>query len=134
MIIRPFLPEDYPEVSKWFTQRKWPRSPKLSHLPATGWIVEKDEKRLAAAWLYLTNSDMALLEWSVTNPSESPFLCLRAMQRLADYIVAESQLLQPPVDVIIQLNANKKFADFYIKHCGFKFLEDTTMLGWVRED
>lgn len=134
MSIRVFTPEDYPELATWFHARQWQRAPQLNHLPRTGWVAEKNGEKLAAAWLYITNSDMALLEWSVTNPFLDPVLCLRALADIVSHIKQQAALLQPPVDAIIQFIPNEKLVRFYEKRLGFKFTEKASLMVWNREE
>lgn len=68
MITRLYKPEDYAEISRWWTQRRLAAVPK-SILPKTGIVSEDATGSLAAAWVYLDNSvGLAWLAWVVTRP------------------------------------------------------------------
>jgi hypothetical protein len=56
----------YPMVCKWWDQHEWP-SIAPSMLPKNGRIVEG----VAAAWLYLTDSGLCLMEWYISNKEAS---------------------------------------------------------------
>lgn len=60
--------KDYPEICEWWRGQKWPHIPK-THLPETGYIVEDDNHKLAAAWLYLTGTQFAMMEFLIVNPN-----------------------------------------------------------------
>ena len=73
VIIRLIQDEDLPEVSEWFTARKWPVPPAGKMLPDTGYVAERvsDGQLLAVAWFYLTNSQVGIIDWIATNPKEA---------------------------------------------------------------
>jgi hypothetical protein len=53
--------QDYDTICRWFAAWGWPAIPQES-LPKIGAIND-----IAAAWLYQTDSDIALIEWFVTD-------------------------------------------------------------------
>ena len=62
---------DWGTLCKWW--ESWPKwvNPPKSFLPDNGkggFIVEKEGKPICAGFIYLTNSDAALLEWIVSDP------------------------------------------------------------------
>lgn len=64
--VRLYRSSDAPEVAAWYAAHGQSPKPKGS-LPNTGFIVPG----VAAGWLYLTDSSVALLEGYVTNPAAS---------------------------------------------------------------
>lgn len=73
MEIRKFDPEtDYVTCTSWWRKHSWPAVP-LDLLPKTGLMVEDNGVKLAAGWLYLTDSRFAVLEWVVGNPEASKY-------------------------------------------------------------
>lgn len=78
MKVREFQIPDYPHVCEWWRAHKgpfpgghWPMIP-LEFLSNSGFIAEDDDgERVAAGWLYLTNSAWSLLEFAVSNPNAS---------------------------------------------------------------
>lgn len=61
--------EDYNIVKEWWEKHNWPVIPQSS-LSTTGFIV-KDEngEGVLVAWIYHTNSDIAWMEWIISNPA-----------------------------------------------------------------
>jgi hypothetical protein len=63
MEVRLITEDDHHDIKQWFKAHKWP-SVDFALLPPTGWTVPG----VCAAWLYLTNSRTAILEWVISNP------------------------------------------------------------------
>lgn len=70
MLVNKFNPEDYNEISSWWTKQDWPAIP-LQMLSDSGFIVEEDGVKIAATWIFKTNSPIYLMEWTVANPDIS---------------------------------------------------------------
>ena len=64
--IRQYTPADYRMVCKWWKAWEWDCLPESS-LPQTGAIASDGKHDICAAWLYRTDSDLALLEWFISN-------------------------------------------------------------------
>ena len=62
--------EDYETICEWWKWWRWPVIPRemLPDKGKSGFIVEKNNIPIVSAFLYLTNSTGALLEWIVSNP------------------------------------------------------------------
>jgi len=68
MLVRKFDHHDYADVATWWVKQKWDVIPQ-DLLGVNGYIVEKDNQKLAATWIYrLQDSPWALMEWTVGNP------------------------------------------------------------------
>ena len=67
---RPLKEEDYKTICEWWKWWRWPVIPRemLPDKGKSGFIVEKNNIPIVTAFLYLTNSTGALLEWIVSNP------------------------------------------------------------------
>ena len=68
--VRNLVEEDYDIICKWWKWWRWPMMPK-SALPDNGkfgFMVEKNNIPIVSGFLYLSNSQMAMLEWVVSNP------------------------------------------------------------------
>lgn len=66
--VREFNPEkDYSTVIEWWEAQEWPALP-LEMLPKNGFIVEDEEEKVAASWVYRTDSRIYIMEWTVGNP------------------------------------------------------------------
>lgn len=70
LVARLFVPEDYPEYSKWWS--KWNMTPPVPRLLSrTGIMVTRGERRDAAGFVYVTNSPTAMICWVCVNPAIS---------------------------------------------------------------
>lgn len=61
------LKKDYNDISDWYLLRRSPPVPKEA-LPKTGFIVENDNKKICACWLYKTDSNVCLIETLISDP------------------------------------------------------------------
>jgi hypothetical protein len=59
---------DYEEVCAWWIDYKWEPVP-LDHLAKIGLLAINEEKKIAAAWLYQTETAFAWFEFLITNPN-----------------------------------------------------------------
>ena len=66
--LRLITKKDYKTICKWWKWWRWPIIP-FEMLPETGFVVEKNGTSIVSAYLYLTNSTTAILEWIVSNPN-----------------------------------------------------------------
>lgn len=85
-MIRLYTEKDYPIVKKWFESWGWPAIPESS-LPSIGAIND-----IAAAWLYQTDSDIALVEWFVTDRSAKDGR-EEAKQEIIDFLTKTAERL-----------------------------------------
>lgn len=86
--MRRFEKEDLADANEWRIARglqPWPESV----LPAFGLFVEE----VAAGFIYVTDSDMALLEGYVTNPDASPEARNQALDEVTDGLLARCKAL-----------------------------------------
>lgn len=130
MLVRQLTPDDMMEVSQWFVKRKWPLPPNEGILPNTGYVAQRDDgKLLSVAWLYLTNSKLALIEWTATNPDE-PVAGIKSLSNVVDYI---KHITKDNVTCLMQLIPNKKLSRHYQKKMGFKKSEEADIVIWRRD-
>ncbi len=60
--------KDYDNICEWY--KKWKYIPiPLETMPPHGLIVSNGEYDIGAAWLYVTNAKVALIEGAIMNPS-----------------------------------------------------------------
>ena len=74
MKIRAILIEDYQELIKWWKlHEKYgvviPKSTLLPNKGLGGFVVEKDNKLIASAFLYLTNSAIGYVDYLIADPN-----------------------------------------------------------------
>ena len=67
---RPLREGDYETICKWWEWWRWPVIPRemLPDKGKSGFIVEKNNIPIVSAFLFITNSKGAKLEWVVSNP------------------------------------------------------------------
>jgi hypothetical protein len=65
--LRLYTTEDYPMVCEWWRAWKWDCVPQEA-LPEIGVIASDDTQDICCAWMYKTDSKIALLEWFISNP------------------------------------------------------------------
>lgn len=118
--VRKFNPDqDYFNVCEWWKAREWTPAP-LDHLPNTGLIVESPTKKFAAAWLFMTTTGFAWLEYVVTNPTAKMKDRYKAVDMLIGEMVKTSDM--SGVKTIITSLKTNGLKKMYRKH-GFGFEE-----------
>lgn len=128
--IRQLHDEDLIEVSEWFAKRKWSRPPSGKGLPDTGYVaVAESGQLLSVAWLYITNSDVGIIDWMCTNPDAGQTEGLRSIAKLIDFIEAVSA---ERCNLFMHYTPNAKFARFLGKKCRFKTTETGVNLCFRR--
>ncbi len=70
MKIELYKPELYPLLEVWWAAKKFGSVPAIL-LPKEGWVAYIDEKPIATAFLYTTNTPIAWVEWLVSNPEST---------------------------------------------------------------
>ncbi len=70
MISRPYTPYDYALINSWHLERGLP-CPPAHLLPSTGLLVFKDETPVACAFMYRTDSSLALLDGLCSSPMKT---------------------------------------------------------------
>ena len=85
MMLRSYSPQDYEEVSGWWRARDQKPVPRWA-LPPTGLIAPG----LAAAFLYNTDSALAWLGWSTTNPSADKTERRKALDEIIEALVLQA--------------------------------------------
>ena len=85
----------YNMVSTWWEGHGWSPVP-AGILPSLGVIVTSDDesKGHAAGFLYMDNSSpVAMMEWLVTNPENTPRESLASAKMLIDFLKIEAKAL-----------------------------------------
>ena len=71
MKIRKLLESDYKTLEKWWLAYGWEKAPAKDTLPdnATGGLMAiKNDKEIAACFVYFTNSKTAWVAWPISDP------------------------------------------------------------------
>lgn len=105
---------DYPVVTQWWKAQEWPVIPRRV-LPPVGIMVDDDKgKKLAAGWLYQTDTPISWIEWVVGNPEVDADTRGEAIDTLIDALKQKAnQALKP---VIYTSTSHPKFRDRLTKH------------------
>lgn len=74
--------KDFPMIVSWYKQRGLP-SPDPRALSDVGFIADGR----VAGWLYLTNSNMALIEGIISDPSSAPSLRRESIDKLVGFLI-----------------------------------------------
>ena len=70
MVVRPYKTEDYETIRKWWKARA-DFDFTEGILPLTAFVSYTEDTDVAAAFMYLTDTDLAILTWIVGNPDIS---------------------------------------------------------------
>jgi hypothetical protein len=130
IVVHPIQDEDMKVVTEWFSRRKWPMPPMPHILPKTGFVAKKGDKLCAVAWVYITNSSLAMVEWTATNPDET-MLGMRGLKKIYEYV---KEVSAPDVKCILQFSSNAKLSQFLERRCGFKNSEKADIMVWARSE
>lgn len=85
---------DLKHYRSWFTAHGWASYPVDELLSDTGlMVVDECGTRVAACFVYYTNSKIVLMEWLATNPDQHSRVRIQAVDKIVDYLKAliESQ-------------------------------------------
>ena len=128
IVVRLIQDEDFVEVSEWFVKRKWPVPPAGKMLPESGFVAEQDGKLLSVAWLYVTNSQVGIIDWIATNP-EAGASGIISVKKLLDHI----ETISSETNVFMTFVPSDKFAKYLKNKCRFKITEQANVCIRRRE-
>lgn len=119
MKITPFKEEHYPELCQFWGQYGWV-APSIDVLPKKGFVALSDGKLVAAAFCYLSCSQMALLDWVIGDQNASPLTRGKAVYKVIgackEYAVGQNK------SVLYTVTANTALQETYRK-IGFQDME-----------
>lgn len=87
-LLRAYSLADHPMLEQWWNGHGWPAIPR-NMIPPFAWIVESlDGTGRAFACAYMDNggTGIAMLEWIVTNPANTPRESFRALDTLLPFM------------------------------------------------
>ncbi|TXH10656.1 MAG: hypothetical protein E6R04_04805 [Spirochaetes bacterium] len=117
--------EDFVEVSEWFVRRKWPVPPAGQMLPPSGYVAYSPDGMLhAVAWLYVTNSQIGIIDWIATNPESEGMVGLVGVKKIIDHI----ERIATDISVFMHFTPNDSFARYLKGKCRFKITEKANIL------
>lgn len=112
MSITRYKSSHYKAIASWYKARNLQAPPRES-LSDMGYIV--DER--VAGWLYLTNSNIALIEGVISNPFTVPSLRKQSLRKLAGLLVDSALTLGYTT---INISTNHPTIEKLAKDMGFK--------------
>jgi hypothetical protein len=86
--IRRYTHRDYPMIKEWY-EKRGKTAPQPAQLSDTGYIADGR----VCGFLYLTNSNMAMIEGIVANPDTVPSLRRASLTRLIGFMIDTALLL-----------------------------------------
>lgn len=95
MTVRIFQASDFEEVTRWWHAHDWPGLPLHVLPPLSALAVLPDGRRAAAGFAYMDNggTGVAMLEWLVTAPENTPRESLTAIGIVVDFLKGELKSL-----------------------------------------
>ena len=125
--IRPIEIDDYPKLIKWWKLYKkyGVEVPKKSLLPNKGlggFVVEKDERLVASAFLYLTNSALGYVDYLIADPKYRENDRQNILLNLATYVTTVAVKLG--CEKVWAMTANKKLVNMAEQAGVFEVLPD----------
>ena len=115
--IKPLSDDDYDNVlCDWWNDWRW-TPPAKDFLPETGYMVYYNDEPICAAYMYITNSDVVLLEWVISNfKFKNKIIRKEALYMLIETITSLSSNLGKKY--IYSLLKNKPLIELY-KELGY---------------
>lgn len=121
--------EDFEEISRFFTGNGWKEAPHPEVLSDTGFVAVRGTEKLAVGFMYKTNSNVFILEWTATNPAASLKDRTKAFKLLVRSVMKIAKELKPKAHVF-QFTPVESIVRTY-KRLGFTDAEKATILHWA---
>lgn len=109
MQVRKYERYDYYTLVEWWSQHSW-KAPSINMLPKTGFIVEN----ICAGFLYKTDSEIAWLEFIISNPVSDKEERSQALDLVINSLVEEAKL--SGFKAIFTSVEHKKLIERYKEH------------------
>lgn len=127
MEVKPFeLQKHYEEVQKWFSSWDWPMIP-IDSIPENGVIIEG----VCAGFLYLTDSNIAIFDFIVSNREVKDEYRDKCLDLLVDKAIERAKTLGR--DTLLTYTNLKALEDRLTRH-GYKVAERGMAIMIRRED
>jgi hypothetical protein len=127
MDIRSYKSEDYVALKAWWAIHKWDPMPPES-LPKNGLIVEHLNQRICAGFIYSTDSNIAWLEFVISNPLCDKLIRDKALDLLILSLIDLAKSLGKEI-IFTSLN-HPALIKRYEKHGATKAEENMTNMVW----
>lgn len=128
--VRNLTQADLPKLKNWYeTRLGWSEgsAPKWEDIPQeTSYLCEREGDWLAVAFLYTSNSVMAWVEWTATNPQANPIGRIRALEHLMKHVKIEAH--KRGARKLVQALVQDSLVEFYKNKMGFLGGERVTLV------
>lgn len=119
MNIVTFKTEHYEDLASFWEQYGW-KAPSEEVLPKKGFVALSDGKPVAAAFVYLSCSGMALLDWVIGDKNASPMTRSKAVFAVVN--ACKEYAKESDKKVLYTVTANQALMETY-RRMGFKDME-----------
>lgn len=134
MIVRRVTEDDVSEISRWFESIAWDLPAVEGALPKDGLLALNDKNvPVACAWIYVTGSSVAFIQWTNTNPDVSDAEQADGIVKIIKSYQDASLKLSPPVRSIAIYTKNEKFKE-KLKQLNFRATFGFYQCTWVAKD
>ena len=128
--------EDYSELKKWWKlyELQGIVIPKKSRLPNNGlggFVVEKENKLIASAFLYLTNSTLGYVDYLIADPNYREEDRQQVLLDLASMVT--SVAIENGCDAVWAYTCNQKLVDMAVDANAFKILPQDYKIVYTYE-
>lgn len=128
--VRPITEEDFPEIVRWFDDRKWPLPPADNVGAKIGMLAEKNGVMYACIYSYVTGTSVVYLEWLGLNPSVPVEQSSEALAALIENLKKMCEFAEPKVRVL-SLSTQSEFIASKFKSSGFRVESDYYKVTWM---
>lgn len=111
--IRQITEADIEPITDWFVDQPWPLPPVANGMSKWGFLVQDEQSNIACAYVYLTETGYAFLDWVGLNPErdfeEHRSACVALVSKIEEIIKAA--LKEPKVGCIVLYTRIQWLAD-----------------------
>jgi len=122
--------KDYKEYSRWYQKICRSNPPKPDSLSTLGIIIEHQQEKICAGFLYITNSDIALIEFVIANPDAKGSVRKESLKKLLTQL--EDEANYKGYKVLLILTSNAVFGENLAKNFNYK-KGDTPHYEYIKE-
>jgi N-acetylglutamate synthase-like GNAT family acetyltransferase len=131
MIVRRAEEKDLLELTRWFESVSWDLPPVQDVIPTEdGYVAEEDGVLCACAFLYMTGTSCAFLQWTNVNPDVSHEMQSSGIDAIISKLQAVSMSAVPPLRTFVTFTKSEKFAQ-KLKGLGFRSSYGFHQCTWV---
>lgn len=130
---RPFEEQDLAVVAEWFSGIEWTIPGVEGVLPKIGILVEESEVPLACGWLYTTDTTLAILAWTATNPEVAETLQSAALDKLIESVQHAITMQSGKIKMLMVLSKSGAFTA-KLKGLGFRAKGGFDQATWILKD